>query len=233
VAIAFVGGVKTSGGGVLSITLSRSVTAGNRLFASSAAYEDLSTPDGLPNTVSDAVDAYTQDFKSTQLAAFGGQNSAALYSTASASTTGSRTMTLTYSASDAFCSGTYFEFSGITTSSAVDKTATNSNAGSTTPDSGTTAATTQADEVVIGVIAVPAASSNVALALPSGFTNIGKEQDANSFIGFSTDYKIVSATGTQQVAWGTMSGSYTWTAMVATYKAAAGGGDVFFGQACL
>ncbi len=116
------------------------------------------------------------------------------------------------------------EFSNMATSASLDKTQTNEG-DSSTPTSGTTATTTQADELVLAVLATGNSSSALGIDLPSGFTNITINQDEASTVGHSFDYKIVSATGTQLADWGSVVVSNDpWSGCIATFKAAGGGG---------
>ena len=118
------------------------------------------------------------------------------------------------------------EFSAMATSSSLDKTQTNEG-DSATPTSGTTAATTQADELVLAVLATGNSSSALGIDLPSGFTNITINQDESATVGHSFDYQIIAATGTQLADWGSVVVSNDpWSACIATFKAAGGAAAV-------
>lgn len=130
------------------------------------------------------------------------------------------TITVTLSATNAFA-GVAEEFSGMATSSALDKTSTNSPGFGTAWSSGSTAATAQADELCIGAYVI---SSDVRSTPEGTWTELtdalrGAPGPGRSLI---TQYKIVSATGTYQ-AQGTLASSNDGGAAIATYKAATGG----------
>lgn len=94
---------------------------------------------------------------------------------------------------------------------------TQSNTGSSTnPSSGTTAATTVANELAVAATALDVNDTNVNLAAQSGWTQRHVEQDATSYIGFSAVDKILSATGAQSHAW--TADTSNWSAVIATFK---------------
>ena len=117
-----------------------------------------------------------------------------------------------------YVSGAASEFSGLATTSTLDVQADNS-AASTTPTSGTTGATAQADELILVSCAVSENNTNVSLDVPAttGYTSLFVEQNSSAHIGHASDYKIVGATGTQSAAWGTLAGSFTWAGKIATF----------------
>lgn len=107
------------------------------------------------------------------------------------------------------------EYSGLTTTDPLDKTANSGTSGNgTTPSSGATATTTQASELVIGMAANWLSYTFTA---GSGYGNIANASDAgNSSLGMED--KIVSSTGAQTATF-TQSGSWNWGCIVATFKA--------------
>jgi hypothetical protein len=132
------------------------------------------------------------------------------------------TITITISGSIAAGTAIFDEFSGMDiTSSRVDKTAGNSAGATTARDAGTTAATTQADELVVGAFAI--AGDETSLTVGSGYSHFTSDyindSATNSIAG---EYQIVSATGTQNPT-ATAGANAAYRAVVATYKAAAGG----------
>ena len=126
---------------------------------------------------------------------------------------------------------TVTEWSGAATSSVLDQhtNASTSGGANTSQSTGTTGTTSQANELVIIALDTSGSpgSSNIGIPSPavSGFTDLQKGQNTSSDIGFAHAYKIISSTGTQ-------SATFTWTdnttnasqAVIATFKAAAGGG---------
>ncbi len=133
--------------------------------------------------------------------------------------TATDTITVSFSSGTYGVAATVHEFSGLASSSTVDQTAS-ANGSSSTPASGTTAVTTQADELLIGAIGVSGPPSD-SFTPGSGYISL-------TSIGFSDvwsatirpEYKIVSTTGAYQ-ADGVLGVSHGWGAAVATYKAAA------------
>jgi hypothetical protein len=112
--------------------------------------------------------------------------------------------------------GDVCEYSGVLTSSFLDKTAINTGTG-TTSDTGTTANTTQADELWIGAIL----SDYRAQSNPTqGFTLLDGAQIPGECSGGYLE-KIVSAIGTANSG-DTLTSSSVWLGCIATFKAAAG-----------
>lgn len=128
----------------------------------------------------------------------------------------SDTITVTLGGSTGQTAAIFDEFSGVDTSATrVDKTATGS-AATTARDAGTTAATTQNDELVVGCFVI----GNTETSLTAGATY---SDFTTKFTGTATStegvYKIVSATGAQNpTATGSNNSS---KGCVATYKQAA------------
>jgi hypothetical protein len=119
-----------------------------------------------------------------------------------------------------------FEFSGLA-ASAADKFSANrwdpaSHGGSsaTVYDSGTTATTSQADELLIGVVGRPATSD--IYTLPTNWTD--EVTSAGTFTSMFTGQRIVSATGGYAFT-ANLDSAYAWVgSMIATFKADTGGG---------
>lgn len=125
-----------------------------------------------------------------------------------------------------YIEGSVSEFSGVATSNALDVQASNGSAGSATPTSGTTGATSVADSVVIACLACAGNTNDQGIDTPAttGYSNMHVHQSYFDTIGHSSDYKILAATGTQSAAWGTLNGSYPWTAKIVVFKGAGAGG---------
>lgn len=119
------------------------------------------------------------------------------------------------------------EFSGID-ATPLDKTAdsgSGSGAFANTNTTGTTAATTQADELVVAAFGH---SENGPLsATPAGYTNLGTSLSgatgSNGTPSLFPFYKIVSATGTQTAS-ATNPDTPYYANVIATFKAGGGGG---------
>jgi hypothetical protein len=129
----------------------------------------------------------------------------------------SKNVTLTLSGSPTSAVADACEYSGVATSNYVDKTAINSGDG-TPSDTGTTATTTQANELWIGSIAV--ASDTTQSNPTNGFTLL----DGNYYGLVSEAYleKIVPATGTADSGT-TLDMNNAWAGCIATFKAASTG----------
>lgn len=135
---------------------------------------------------------------------------------ASAST---ETLTITPTVpTDIYISGRACRFSGIATSSPLDQTGTSNGSTSVTASG----ANTQASELVLMLGVADVGSSSFGFTTPSGYTQLGVEQDSNSYTGFIAAYKVVSATETSSA---TGIGSAWSDNVIATFKAATGGGN--------
>lgn len=109
------------------------------------------------------------------------------------------------------------EFLGLLTSLALDKNTATGTTG-TTADSGNTATTTQADELIFGGMAE---ETNATISLGSGFSNLDSDLTIAS-LGLGAESKIVSATGAYNATFG-LGSSVNWLAAVATFKLASSG----------
>lgn len=101
---------------------------------------------------------------------------------------------------------------------ALDKVAQSSSAGSTTPDSGTTASTAQADE--LWYAGLNNKNIDTQSAQTNGFTEVEEKTTANSTnannVNGATHYKIVTAAGTANVS-ATIGNSRSWVGQIATF----------------
>ncbi len=118
------------------------------------------------------------------------------------------------------------EFSGVLLSASVDRVANAAAdySGSTPADSGTTAATSQADEISIAGL-MDKTLTGTWTTPTNSFTKL-LEQKGGTSLNAVFAYKIVSVTGTQNtsVPRSPQPSSGPWVASIATFKAAAGGG---------
>jgi hypothetical protein len=133
----------------------------------------------------------------------------------------SHTITLTTAAGQ-FSTLNATEYSGVATTSSIDKTAQGTGS-STSLLSAATATTTQADELLIGVGTINSGTNSTWTATQSG-TIRGQITDAS--VGSISQLwdRIVSATGTYQSGVNWSGASNAWIMQIATFKAAAGGG---------
>lgn len=126
-------------------------------------------------------------------------------------------------ANSARCNSQMVEYSGYATSGALDKVATNVTASATTLTA-TTAATSQANELVTASIAARFVAGNANISLtdpPTGYTSNAVLQDTNTYAAFESSYKEVTSTGTQAATW-SWAGAGEATALVVTYGTSAG-----------
>jgi len=200
----------TSTSNSISVTMGSTPTSGNILVAT-IGIKDLNTyrtvssisQTGCSWTRQVSKTSYSTDYFDVEIW-FG-----VVSSGASASITITLTGTATCSVADV-C-----EYSGVLTTGFLDKTAS-ATGYSNTPQTGTTATTTQANELWIGstIVRVGAAQSNPA----NGFTLL----DGTNYSSMSLAYleKIVSSTG--QASSGTSTAStWDWAGCIATFKASA------------
>lgn len=106
------------------------------------------------------------------------------------------------------------EWSGAALTSALDKSAGTTGVASSALNSGATAATTQAAELVIGA---GVASGNVTMTAGAGYTNLNKVNTTFSTLAFES--QVVAATGAQTATM-TAGASVSWACQVATFKEA-------------
>jgi len=135
----------------------------------------------------------------------------------SAASAGTNTVTVTFSVAQAAKSILIHEYSGLNTSSPLDRSASASGTG-TALGSGLTAATAQADELIFGIGTNDTAT--VTHTAGTGFT-LRETQGPSAGQRVSSEDKIVAATG-QYNATFTASATGTWTALVVTFKGAGG-----------
>lgn len=121
------------------------------------------------------------------------------------------------------------EFSGIAATNWLDQTGNNNNAAG---DANVTASGANATTagIAIGVASISNNDSdiNIGDTPPTGYTNIQVNEDASSYVGLSSVYKIYSAPETSGASWTHDNTSQTgWAAVIATYKAATAAATLF------
>ena len=109
------------------------------------------------------------------------------------------------------------EWSGLATSSPLDKTAS-ATGYSSSPSSGNTATTAQNDEALIGFAATSADVRNFTAG--SGYTEVNEIDVVETS---SDEYRIVTSTGDYAATF-TLSATDSWRCLIATFLAAASGG---------
>lgn len=164
-------------------------------------------------TTFDSISGWTTDVTSI----FDYTDGAGVFSKVSAGSEG--TVTATGAGGSMYRGLTIMEFSGMATSSVLDKTAANESASSTTMNSGTTATTSQNDEVCVAALAgqVFAGSATLSGTMDNSFTRL-QGYDLGYFVG-AIGYRIVTTTGAYTVNQATLE-SMVWSGAIATYKAA-------------
>jgi hypothetical protein len=111
--------------------------------------------------------------------------------------------------------GTFSEWANV---GAFDTQATGNSNGS--PASlGPTATLAQADELVITVFGAATSSASSGIAVPSGFTSLGLEQNSSAYIGMGSAYRIVNSTAPITAAWTFTAGSANGRALATFRKA--------------
>lgn len=118
------------------------------------------------------------------------------------------------------------EYSGLATSSALDKTASNTGTGGSAADSGTTATTTTNNQLWVASLG-SALTSGAYLAPSNSFTEVAQLGDATLLLAF--EEKIVSATGAANTsaAWSLGSEAEQWAGTIATFKEPASARRIF------
>ncbi|MCX6878404.1 MAG: DUF6288 domain-containing protein [Verrucomicrobia bacterium] len=120
------------------------------------------------------------------------------------------------------CAAVVVEYSGILPASPVDQTAASPGGNSTSPLTGTTSATTQANEVWIGAIGYRSSTPTLGTILNS-FTSVASAQSTSITAGNNAKVyaleSIVTATGSAGSG-GTLSPAAIWSGAIATFKAA-------------
>ncbi len=136
----------------------------------------------------------------------------------------SATFTVTCTSSGSMSAGvlSISEWSGLATSSSLDKTTSNSGS-SSAPSTGSTGTLAQAAELVIAAWGAFSTFQGGTISVDDGtYTQMVEEQSAGSglYAPGEADYKIVSATTAQNVSW-TWERSNDWLGVIATFKEAA------------
>lgn len=210
--VAFVQSIAATGNGVASqnITLT-GVTAGNFLALQPSVYVSGGPPNVTP------TDDKSNTWNTTT-APSGPVNSRAFVNYAMNVAAGTTVISVDYGATQ-WINESASEYSGLATASALDVEASNT-ATNSTPTSGTTGTTSLADELVLATFGADGGSSSLGIDLPPGYTNLHIDQSGTNIVGHSSDYRIVSATGTQIADWGSLTASPNWSGKIATFKGA-------------
>lgn len=158
----------------------------------------------------------------------GGDDTASLWSTKVATSSGTYTVTVDPSQTTGnYIAWTAVEFSGVIATTHLDQT------GSTTTSSTSTDASVTAtgENTTTGGVAIAVATINnddtdinIGDTPPTGYTNIQVNENSNGYIGYSMVYKIYSSTETSSAQWSHDNVSQQgWSTIICTYKEAASG----------
>lgn len=145
----------------------------------------------------------------------------------------------THTLSQSWNVGTYggYTFLELPACTAVDVSTSNGALATvTTGNTGTTATTTQANDVVLIGLATNTNGTGLSNAAfsnpPAGYTTLFVAQDTTAHIGSQHSYKEVSSAGTQIGTWTwTTVAEEVWQATIATFKMASGGSTALGGSA--
>lgn len=213
---------ENNGDGILACTFGGTTTLGNRIIVAITFRRQFNDPLTVSSVVDGQSNTYQQDRFQIIIEDGTNQIYMALWS-AQITTAGTSTVTVTLSGS---AMGIHrvaiLEVSGLDTTSTPVDVAASAVGNSTSPNSGATAATAAANEVVIGVLGCPMNGS------ASAFTPAGWDMRAElieqyvSLIWVGTKDSGASAS-TPSLA-GTISEAAYWGALCAVYKLAAGAG---------
>ena len=211
-----------------SVDIGFTPTVGNILIVVIANWTSTSTPGIAGVTDSEGGNSYHEDVEVTRATQF----SSTIYSSKVAIASGTFSITVDPSAS----SGNYIEWgvievSGLDATTWLDRIGTNNSAaGDATVTSSGANSTAEGIAVACATISNDDIDINIGDTPPTGFTNLWVNENGNATIGFSGVRKIYSGIETSAASWSHDNTSQTgWTAVIATYKAAAAATEPFAG----
>lgn len=186
-AIAFVNeSGAANGSGSCPVTLS--VTAGNTVVAIVSSNSTTSTQSVI-NTNSDSFTLALAQFTT-------GAVVTSVYTSHVGTTNASEVYTFTNSNTAQFESCAVLQYSGVASSSPVDQTATGTYSATTSILTGTTATTTQASEMAVGIFACTGVGGGLITA--GGAYTVREDTNANGTSAVFVEDLVLSSTGTQQ-----------------------------------
>lgn len=134
---------------------------------------------------------------------------------------GTFTITVSYTNSSNYVIGDAVSFDGWSVTSALDQSGQDAETSYTIDANvATDGATAVNDEVVVAVTSLAGGTSAIGAA-STGYTQIFEEPDFSAHARGAGDFKIVSSTGVQTAAWNDDNDA-PWTAVIATFREAAG-----------
>jgi hypothetical protein len=221
IAIVQVGSAVNTSASLTSANTLSGVASGDSLFfLASQGFTDGSSP---TVSVADGQGTYSQDVFTER----GSQSYSGIFSLFNANS-GTHSATATASTGTAADHDWYnnmLEVSGLGTTNSLDQTSSDNANTSATPTTGATGALAQGSELVLTAMQFNNDSS-LGTYPPTGGNNspfISLYSTQSSSAGTcDADYQInTSATTAVQASWGTLNAAAIWTAVIATYKAAA------------
>lgn len=209
-------------GATTTVTLN-GVTAGNSIISVSMLYGDASAAPTA--SVSDGT-SYTQAARSGILSAATDANNAVAIHYLHNVSSGTHAVVTTTTSASGFRYGWVYtaEVSGLA-NAAPNQVVQGVTGETTTPATGNSSATTAANTCIWAAMSSGKATSDAGIDVPAttGYTNRFVRQDVNAEMAGSVDTKSVTSTGVQSAAWGTLTGSYAWGAVLAAFEESGGG----------
>ena len=198
----------------ITFTLTNAPTNGNLLIATIGIMEEATAP--TISSISQTGVTWTQQ-AIAPLTGYNHQYGAIWAGVVGSGASKSGTVTLSGALSSGTCVVDVCEWSGLTTSNFLDKTASASNANAVaTSSTGTTSTTTQNYELCVGLTTACWFSQSSPI---NGFTLLdGNLETSGDAISTAYLYLIAGTTGTYGSGT-TISGSTSWTGCIATFKA--------------
>lgn len=187
----------------LSVPFTQNNTSGNLIIAAvriSTTTQTVSVTDTLGNTYTSAA-SQSQSTDSHQVFIFYAKNIKA----------GSNTVKATFSGSNTHPWLAIYEYSGLSTTTALDKTA-HAQGSNTSPSSGSTATTSGSNELLFGVLGLP---YNYSGTVTAGTSYTLLQQDTSTSRA-ANEARTVTATGAYAATF-SLSASANWSAAIATF----------------
>lgn len=192
-------------------TFSSATTSGNLIFIA------IADDSGTSFEISSVTDNYSNAY--TNISVTSGTPVLSLYYAKNIAGGASHTITVNTAGFGTNYGIVAQEFSGLDTTAPFDVTAAATGT-SAAPASGSTAATTSANEQVVGAVAF---AGSAAPSLGTGYSNLGSAVQTNADTGMES--KTVTATGAQSAAF-TLTGSTTWSCACVTFKQSSSGSGI-------
>lgn len=210
---------RTAGADTVSCSFGSLPVAGRAVIVMVFGYQSSGDPDFGTGAVTDnQSNTYVRAVQSAkQFGGTDGLRTAIFYCENIGTPSGTYTITANGANSNDGLTIGAIEVAGLLTASSLDKTASSLAAATTTPVSGTTATTAQADEFMVSVYAYYGGGViTITEDTGSGWTERVTETDSNTYTAGEGDSRTATSVGTYSHTWTTSNGSYT--ACIATFK---------------